>query len=395
MSMWRYSKVVVDSVFRIFGVCRVMVYNSFEKMKRKSKSSTGIPPVPSGFDEEQELAWKNLAPWRLIFLKKRSRIKRTLLLDWVKINLPTVLIAILLGRLLYLNTSISIDNASLSTLAIGILSASAAILTIIVAFLTFWFSSANNNMQRTKDMIRSELSNLETTERDIEQFTGNPKEDLPEPRKAALIKLAEKSETFLNALKTLGGRFYRATLGTYYDSLDSIKLDIAIGETGGEWFVAYLSVFNKHSDRDYCGRVWNNAVAISRRFNDLNAEVRRATNQVTQIVYFMPTLISVLVVFIFSLFIAFIFNTTSGDYFLPVTKLVFGSILVILTATHLVNIVRFLWVLVSSRYVANETNRLFDIQTTANLEKQRPIDYTKALKKYAETIVKADAKRTA
>lgn len=145
----------------------------------------------------------------------------------------------------------------------------------------------------------------------------------------------------------------------------------------------------------YCGRVWNNAVAISRRFNDLNAEVRRATNQVTQIVYFMPTLISVLVVFIFSLFIAFIFNTTSGDYFLPVTKLVFGSILVILTATHLVNIVRFLWVLVSSRYVANETNRLFDIQTTANLEKQRPIDYTKALKKYAETIVKANAKRTA
>ena len=33
-------------------------------------------------------------------------------------------------------------------------------------------------MQRTKDMIRAELNNLETNERDIEQFTGDPKENI-------------------------------------------------------------------------------------------------------------------------------------------------------------------------------------------------------------------------
>ena len=170
-------------------------------------------------------------------------------------------------------------------------------------------------------------------------------------------------------------------------------LDIAIGDIGGEWFVAYLSVFNKPDDRDFCGRIWHDAVAISRRLYDLNAEVRRASNQVTQIVYFMPTLISVLFIFIFSLIVAFISSTTS-DNLLPVTKLVFGSILVILLATHLVNIVRFLWALVSSRHFTNETNRLLDLQYTTNIEKQHPIDYEKALKKHAEIILDASAKRT-
>jgi len=358
-------------------------------MKRKRGPNSKTPPTPKGFDEEQEFAWKNWPQWRLTFSSKRSQIKRALLINWVKVNLPAIFIAIMVGLVVHLTTPVSITSSSLSTLAIGILTASAAILTIIVAFLTFWFGSASNSMQRAQAMIRDELRNLDAVELDIDPLTAGPKESVTGTLKGKLEKLAKDSEIFLSVLKTLGGRFSRAALGTYYDSVAQTKLDIAIRETGGEWFKSYLAVFKGHREHDFCRKTWENAMGISRRTYDLNSEARRASNQVMQIIYFMPILTSVLFIFIFSLVVAFISSTTSGGNLLPITKLIFSSILVILLATHLVNLVRFLWALVSSRYVTYETNRLLDIQHTNNIEQQYPVDYASALKKYAEAIIKA------
>lgn len=360
-------------------------------MKKQSGSdSKVVSSPPNGFDEEQKFAWKNWPQWRLTFLSKRSQIKRVLFIDWVKVNLPAIFIATMLGLLLHLKTPISITGNSLSTLAIGILAATAAILTIIVAFLTFWFGSANDSMQRTRAMIRDELRHLDTIKQDIDLLTTGPKEGLTGTLKDNLEKLAEKSKSFLNTLKTLGGRFSRAAPGTYYDSVDLTTLDIAILETGGEWFKAYLAVFKGHEGHDFCKKTWENAMGISRRISTLNDEVRRASNQIMQIIYFMPTLTSVLFIFILSLVVAFM--STTGNL-QPLAGLVFSCILVILLPIHLVSAIRFLWNLVLSKYVSYETNRSVDIQYGNNIEQQYPIDYTGALKKYAESIISAHAKK--
>jgi len=358
--------------------------------KRSSSDSKGVSPPPSGFDEEQEFAWKNWSQWRLTFLSKRSQIKRTLLIDWVKVNLPAIFIATMLGLLFHLKTPISITGNPLSTLVIGILAASAAILTIIVAFLTFWFSGANNSMQRTRAMIKDEVRNLEAIKRDIDPLTAGPKEGLAGTLKDNLEKLAEKSESFLTTLKTLGGRFSRAAPGTYYDSGDLTKLDIAIRETGGEWFKAYSKVFKGHSEHDFCIKTWENAMETSRRISDLNDEVQRSSNQIMQIIYFMPTLTSVLFIFMLSLVVAFMSSTGNLQ---PLAGLTFSLILVILLTIHLGRTVGFLWNLVSLKYVSYETNRLLDIQYSNKIEQQYPVDYTGALKKHAEIIVKTYAKR--
>jgi len=361
-------------------------------MKRKSNSgSKGVPPPPSGFDEEQEFAWKNWPQWRSTFLTQRSNIKKTLFFNWVKVNGTAIAIATGAALLLhYVFPHFSIAGDSLSTLAIGILAASAAILAIIVAFLTFWFGGANNSMQRTRAMIRDELRNLEVIKRDIDQLTAGPKKGLTGTLKDNLETLAEKSETFLNTLKILDGRFSRAALGTYYDSVGLTELDIAIQETGGEWFKAYLAVFKGHTEHDFCKKTWENATTTSRRISDLNDEVRQATNQIMQIVYFMPTLISVLFVFIFSLVVAFMSSTSALD---RIAGLIFSFILIILLPIHLASTVRFLWNLVSSKHVTYETNRLLDVQYSNHIEQQYPVDYAGALKKYAERIVDAYAKR--
>jgi len=359
-------------------------------MKKKSGSdSKGVPPPPNGFDEELKSVWEKLPQWRLAFLNRYSKIKKTLFLNFLKVNGPAITIVIIVTFLLhYIFPDFSITKESLSTLAIGILTASAAILTIIVAFLTFWFGSANNNMQRTRDMIRNELRSLDTIQLDIEPFTTGPKEGLNRALAEKAQKLAQESKTFLNTIKTLAGRFFRAAPGTYYDSVDLVTLDIAITETGGAWFKAYLDVSKAHSDYDFARKTWKNVMDISRRIIDLNGEVRRASDQVMHIVYFMPTLISVLFIFIFSLVTTFM---SSANALQPLVGLTFGFILAILLPIHLASTVRFLWNLVTSKYVTYETNRLSDIQQSENFEKQHPIDYTSAMKKYAEGLLKSNS----
>jgi hypothetical protein len=359
-------------------------------MKRKDDSiSKDVPPPPNGLDEEQEFAWKKWPEWRSVFLSKRSQTQKALLIHWLKVNLSAIFVAIIIATMFHFMTPITITNNSLLILAIGVLSASAAILTIIVAFLTFWFGSANNSMQRTRSMIRDELRNLEVIKRDIDPLTAGPKEGITGDLKNNLETLAKKSEAFLNALKILGGRFYRAALGTYYDSQDIFTLDTVIRHVGGEWFKAYLAVFKGHSEHDFCRKAWENAMGISRRLGNLNDEVMRSSTQIMQIIYFMPTLISVLFVLIFSLVIAFISSITSERNLLPVVNLVFGSILILLLVTHLVIVVRFLWTSVSSRYFSYETNRSLDIQYTTKVEQQYPLDYAGALDKHLEIIAKA------
>lgn len=359
--------------------------------KKSSSDSKGVPSPPSGLDEEMKSVWKGWPQWRLAFLNRYSKIKKTLFLNFVKVNGPAIAIVIIVTLLLYyIFPDFSITKESLSTLAIGILTASAAILTIIVAFLTFWFGSANNNMQRTRDMIRNELRSLDSIKRDIEPFTAGPKEGINKALAEKVRKLTQESEIFLNTLKTLAGRFFRAAPGTYYDSVDLVTLDIAVKETGGEWFKAYLAVSKEHSDYDFAKKTWTNAMDISSRIIDLNNEVRRASDQVMQIVNFMPTLISVLFILIFSLVTTFM---SSANALQPLVGLIFGFILVTLLPTHLVITVRFLRNLVLSKYVTYETNRLTDVQHSENIEQEFPVDYTGALKKYAEGLINIDSER--
>ena len=129
---------------------------------------------------------------------------------------------------------------------------------------------------------------------------------------------------------------------------------------------------------------------ISRRILDINDEAKRASEQLIQIVYFMPTLISVLFIFVLSLVVAFMSST--GDL-QPLLGLIFGFILVILLPIHLARTVLFLWNLVLSKHVSYEVNRSLDMQYTNKIEQQYPVDYVGALKKHAEIIANASAKK--
>lgn len=355
-----------------------------------------IPPPPIGLDEDLETHW-GIPYWRALFKKERSQIKGTLLVDWVRINIPAVLIAILLGRLLYLNTTVSISDGSLSALAIGIMTASAAILTIITAFLTFWFGSAINSLKRMRNMISDELSHLADIKEDIEPSTKGPKENVMGNIREKVLDLAKKSKNFLNTLKVLSGRFHRATIGTYCDSNELFKLEAAITDTGGKWFVAYRKAFEGHEAHDFCRKIWLKAMETSRRLDNLNNEIIQANGQLKDIVKFMPTLASVLLIFIFALVVTFLSNitysTTSSSTLLPVTKLIFGSLLIILLPVQLVKLVQYLWSLVSSKYIAYKTNSIIALRENSYLERHYQIDYKRAIMREAETLLEASRGR--
>ncbi len=358
-------------------------------MKKKSGSgSKDIPPPPSGFDETQKSFW-NLPLWRSTFITQRSNIKKALFFSWVKVNGTVITIAIVAALLLhYAFPHFSIAGDSLPILGIGILSASIAILTILVPFLMFWFGSAKDNMQRTRDKIRDELRNLQIIKRDVSQLTAGPKESVSGDWKERAETLAKKSDTFYKALSRLDGRFSRADLGTYYDAVELAGLHLSIQATGGEWFVAYAELFQTHTGHSFGRKTWENAMESSGRLLILNEEASRARNQIMQLINFMPTLNSILFVFLVSLLIVFLSSTGNLQ---PLVGLILSFILVILLPVHLVSIVRFLWRMASLEFFTYETNRLLDINRSHNIEQRHPVDDEDAKTNYIKGLVDAFA----
>ena len=358
-------------------------------MQKSTDPNPKIPIPPSSFEENEKLMW-NLSPlWRKYFLARRSQIKKTLLRNCIRINLPSIGVAVLIAIFLNYLTEVSIPVSSLLLLSIGILTATGAIMTIIFAFLTFWFSHSENAVQKSQDIIKSQIAELDTCKQHVESFTREPKDTVQDHLRDKFEKLAEASKRFLDALTALKGRFSRASSGTYYDGVSLYKLDTLIEHTGGNWFVAYCSLINAPPDQDNAKRIWLNTMSISRRIQEQNTEIRTATNQIARILGFAPTLTSLLFIFIFSLIVALMSSTSTQYTLLPLPSLMFSTILVILLATHLINILRLLWSYVYSKHLLHETNRASDLQKTIDIEKRLELDYENALKHKAEVIIEA------
>jgi len=356
-------------------------------MQESTSPKPKIPNPPSSFEEDEKLMWELSPLWRKNFLTGRSQIKKAFLRNFILINLPYIGIAVLISILLNYFTEISIPASSLLSLSIGILTAVGAIMTIIFAFLTFWFSNAENTLQKSQYIIKSKFTELEIIEENIRPFTRGPRDTVHGELRDKTEKLAVASERFLEALKALEGRFSRASSGTYYDRLSLYKLDALIQHAGGKWYVAYCSLINVPSDQDSAMRIYRNSLSISSRIQEQNTEIRTATNQIKRTLNFTPILTSLIFIFIFSLIIALMSSTSTQYTLLPLPRLIFSTILVILLTTYLINIFLLLWSYISSKHLLHETNRESDLQRTTRLEERLNLDYSNAIKNQAKIII--------
>jgi len=76
------------------------------------------------------------------------------------------------------------------------------------------------------------------------------------------------------------------------------------------------------------------------------------------------------------------------DVLLPITKLILSISLIVLLPVQLIGIVRFIWSLLLSKYVGDETSRVHDENTSQNIETKYSFDYEAALNKQVDAIVK-------
>ncbi len=342
---------------------------------------------PLGIDEDFSLQWE-LPLWRSQYYKQLSTVRKSLLFRWLKINVVAILFAILLGWLIHLNSTVDISEASLSTLAIGIMTASAAILTIITAFLIFWYGSAINNLNSVRDNIRETLVKLEEIIDEVRPYEAGPKDDVTGELRDKVIHLAEVSKKFREALLVLSGRFDRAGVGTYYERTSMYQLDAVVRNEAGKWFVAYAKAFDEIVTRDYCMKIRREAQVVSKRLWNLNNENMRTSRQLKQIVEFIPILISMLLVFVFALSVSFLSGITYGSStLLPVTKMILSLIMIILIVVHLGSLAKYLWSLVSSKYLFYEANRIVELETSKDLEKEYEVNYSEAITKDMEIMM--------
>ncbi len=204
--------------------------------------------------------------------------------------------------------------------------------------------------------------------------------------------MAEKSKRFTDALKAISGRFHRAGSSTYYDDTDLFTLNSVVKDTGGSWFIDYANTFPGFETQDFAKNIWIKATNVTQRLCNLNSEAMAANKQLNQVVLFMPLLASVLLTFIFALFVSFVSGVGYGDgsegILLPITKLFLSITLIILLPVQLIGIIKNLWSLFLSKYVADETRRFDDARVSKNIESKYSFDYTGALKKEVDIITK-------
>jgi len=348
---------------------------------------------PLGIDEDFSLQW-DIPIWRSQYYKQVSAIRKSLLFRLLKINVLAILFAILLGWLIHLNSSIDISEASLSMLAIGIMTASAAILTIITAFLIFWYGSVINNLNSVRDSIRETLVKLEEIIDEVRPYEAGPKENITGELREKVIHLADVSKKFRKALLVLSGRFNRAGIGSYYDDTSMYRLDAVVRNEAGKWFVAYAKAFDGIEARDYCMKIRREASVISKRLWNLNNENMRASSQLKQIVEFIPILISTLLVFVIALSVSFLSGIKYGSSaLLPVTKIILSLAMIILIVVHLGSLAKYLWSLISSKYLFYEANRIVELGTSKSLEKEYELDYHEATTKDIEVMMQVMEER--
>lgn len=348
-----------------------------------------VPPAPIGFDASQEILWKS-PYWRSDFRKRLAKKRWSIILNFLRINSVAILLSVLIARLIYLNTSVEISENSMMTLAVGIVTASAAILTIIVAFLIFWFGSSISSMQRIKSRIGDELVILEDIKEEIEPYTAGPKDTVEEPLRSKFIELSIKSRKFIDALLAISGRFHRAGSSTYYDTTSIYKLEAVIQYTGGNWFKDYVTIFPGHEAHDFARKTWIKALAVATRMSNMNIEAMLAGKQLDQVIQFLPLLTSVLLIFVFALLVSFISGASYDggveDVLLPITKLIMSVSLIVFLPVQLIGITKYIWSLLLSKYVGDETSRVYDENVSKNMETKFSFDYKAALKKQVDTI---------
>jgi hypothetical protein len=338
---------------------------SVEELVNAVSGTRDKPPKWLGSDEHAR--WAVLPEWRSAFQREKSRIRKQLLFNTLRTNGIAVVVSLIVAFILWktsrtyfdLSTLISIGNIACVT--------AAAVASIILFFVVYFFGRAGELQDQAWSGIRHEIASLELNTDRLSEFAWSEvKESATDSSfKAKAARLIETSNKFRDGILELIGLFFRATRNTFYDTGELYLLDTHISEKGGDWYVAYRSLMTAREDRDFALDTWQSVKRASRNIIKLNEDIELAQDQYHKALQVSFALPSLLIVVVLALVTIFVGNILPAGF----SVILLGIILISLLTTQIFLLVRWTYLLVYREIVVGRANREADYKYAEKITK--------------------------
>lgn len=322
-----------------------------------TKSEAKVRP-PNWLGEDERAKWLLYPEWRSAFQREKSRTAKQFLFYTLRTNGIAIAAALIIASIIWQTTPQTyFDTATL--ISIGNIScATAAVISIILFFVVFFFQRAGELEDQARNSIRHEIASLELSVDQLSEFAwADVQESVTDSSiKAKAKHLIDTSNKFHNGIRELIGIFSRATRGTFYDNGKLYLLDRHISAKGSDWYVAYRSLITAPKGRDFALKVLRNVETASSNIMKLNDDIQLAQDQyhkALQVSFALPSLLIVVVLALVAIFMA---NVLPAGF----STTLLSIILISLLTTQILLLVRWAYLLVYREAVVRKANREAD-----------------------------------
>lgn len=329
---------------------------------------------PKWLGKYEHAYWEVFPEWRSIFQSEKSRIAKQFLFYTLITNGIAIGVSLIIAFVWWkesqsyfdLSTLISIGNISCVT--------AAAVTSIILFFVVYFFGRAGELQDQAWNSIRHETDSLELNADQLSEFAWAKvnESETDSSLKGKAVHLVDTSNKFRNGILELIGLFSRATRSTFYDTGELYLLENHISVKGGDWYAAYRSLITAREDKDFALSIWRSVKRASHNIIKLNGDIELAQDQYHKALRVSFALPSLLIIVVLALVTIFVGNILPAGF--PVILL--SIILISLLTTQILLLVRWAYLLVYREIVVGRANR--------------EADY-----KYAQKVTKIDKKEMA
>jgi len=323
-----------------------------------TKSGAKVRP-PNWLGEDEHAKWVVYPEWRSTFQSEKSRIAKQSLFYTLRNIGIAIGASLIIAFFIWRTTSQTyFDPATLISIGNITCATAAAVISIILFFVVFFFGRAGELEDQARNSIRHEIASLELS---ADQLSGYAWVEVQESVTDSSVKakakhLIDTSNKFHNGIRELIGVFSRATRGTFCDSGKLYLLDKHIFDKGGDWYVAYRSLSDTPESRDFALKVWRSIGTASNNIMKLNDDIQLAQDQYHKALQVSFALPSLLIIVVLALVVIFVVNILPAGFSITLLSIILISLL----TTQILLLVRWAHLLVYREVVVRRANREAD-----------------------------------
>lgn len=346
---------------------------------------------PRWLSGSELLQWEKFTDWCSAFQREKAHIGKTSLFYTLRSNGVAIGISLITATLTwkitpgpYFTSSALISIASISC------ATAASVIAIILAFVVFLIGRAGSLEDQARSNIRHEIHRLESVRVEIAKFVHAKVPETDPSIKTKLKDLVDASKKFDAAIFELIRLFSIATKGTFYDIVELELRDKHILAQGGKWFVAHTVISLGSNEIDFGRRILGDAISASSNIYRLNNDIKSAENQhqkALEVSLVLPSLFIIVVLALIALLTAntIVFSGGSSGFWIILLSIT----LILLLATQIFLLMRWLRQLVCKEMIIRVANREFDQKVSA---KNTRVDREEMLRDWVQFYTKASQK---